>query len=164
MIYAPTDIERRLGQCEDKLRLLESSYELLSSSVTGLLSLRQPQIGYDEPLSKGCDYAKLISFTPKQHATMQLLALGKTNREIAETLRVAESTAKVHDKSIMKKTSTTDRREIVAKYRTILQNCSAEEYELYTTIPKDWAINPDSYPQHTTKLRESYHAKTGKEA
>ena len=77
---------------------------------------------------------------------------------------MAESTAKVHVKSIMKKTTTTDRREIVAKYRTNLQNCSAEDYELYTTIPKDWAINPDSYPQHTAKLRESYHAKAGETA
>jgi len=158
------DLERRLHQCEDRLRLLESGYELLSSSVTGLLSIRQPREGHDEPSPAGCDYAKLINFTPKQHATMQLLALGKTNREIAETLGVAESTAKVHVKSIMKKTTTTDRREIVAKYRTNLQNCSAEDYELYTTIPKDWAINPDSYPQHTAKLRESYHAKAGETA
>jgi DNA-binding CsgD family transcriptional regulator len=150
------ELEDRLTNLEDTIRLLQSSFELMSASVVGLSVKPNPKVDAQQ-----CNADFLIHFTEKQHATMQLLLLGRTNREIAEQLGVQESTAKVHVRSIMRKTNTTERREIVARYRSMLQNCTAEEYETYAGLPKDWAIHPEQYPQHTTNLKESYHVKTG---
>lgn len=153
-----TELENRLTNLEDTIRLLQSSFELMSASIVGLSEKPSAPQGH----TKQCNADFLIRFTEKQHATMQLLSLGKTNRAIAEQLGVQESTAKVHVRSIMRKTNTSERREVVAHYRTTLQNCTAEEYETYAGLPKDWAIHPEQYPQHTNKLKESYHVKTGK--
>ena len=151
------DLENRLTNCEDTIRLLQSSFELMSASVVGLAE--RPAVVKEE--DKSCNAEFLIRFTMKQHATMQLLSLGKMNREIADHLGVQETTAKVHVRSIMRKTNTSERRGVVALYRTTLQNCTGEEYETYAGLPKDWAIHPDEYPEHTAKLKESYNVKVG---
>ncbi len=153
------ELENRLTHLEDTIRLLQSSFELMSASIVGLSE--RPHEERDTIPKNTCNADFLIRFTEKQHATMQLLSLGKTNREIARLLGVQESTAKVHVRSIMKKTNTSERREIVAHYRTTLQHCTAEEYETYAGLPKDWAIHPEQYTTTTNKLKESNHVKIG---
>ncbi len=41
-------------------------------------------------------------FTPRQHAVLQLLLDGRTNREISETLHIAEETTKTHVIAILR--------------------------------------------------------------
>ena len=156
------ELENRLTNLEDTIRLLQSSFELMSASIVGLSERPQRPHGERDTIpTTTCNADFLIRFTEKQHATMQLLSLGKTNREIARLLGVQESTAKVHVRSIMKKTNTSERREIVAHYRTTIQHCTAEEYETYAGLPKDWAIHSEQYTTTTNKLKESNHVKTG---
>lgn len=152
---------------EDQIRLLTQRVDMLEN-LCKLLSNRlirhydHSQQEIPPPSKKCCPTSDLVKYTPKQHATMQMLALGKSNKDIALVLEVTESTAKVHVRSVMQKKKCSNRQEVMAEYKITMSQCSAEDYLIYSGIPKDWAIHPENYPTHTTKLRESYHVKTGK--
>ena len=141
-----------------RVEMLEAHCKLMSEQMVKQPTEYNPN---EIPPPSSCPTSELVKFTAKQHATMQMLALGKSNRYIADMLKVTESTAKVHVRSVMQKTKATNRQEVMAKYTIILSQCPSEEYLMYAGIPKDWAIHPENYPTHTTKLRESYHVKTG---
>ena len=51
------------------------------------------------------------SLTPRELEVLQLLARGRTNREIAATLVIAEVTAKVHVRHILRKLGVRSRTE-----------------------------------------------------
>ena len=53
----------------------------------------------------------LDSLTPREYEVLQLLARGRTNREIASALVIAEVTAKVHVRHILKKLGVRSRTE-----------------------------------------------------
>jgi ATP/maltotriose-dependent transcriptional regulator MalT len=57
------------------------------------------------------DGSLLDSLTPREYEVLQLLARGRTNREIASTLVIAEVTAKVHVRHILKKLGVRSRTE-----------------------------------------------------
>ena len=54
-------------------------------------------------------------FTPRQLAVLEQLKRGKTNKIIADELRMSESTVKVHIRNIMKRLNATNRTEIAAR-------------------------------------------------
>jgi len=57
------------------------------------------------------DESLLDALTPRENEVLQLLARGRTNREIASTLVIAEVTAKVHVRHILKKLGVRSRTE-----------------------------------------------------
>jgi DNA-binding NarL/FixJ family response regulator len=78
---------------------------LLSPSVTRRVIDRmaaQPVIG--EPSDP-----RLDELTPREREVLELIAQGLSNREIAETLVVEESTVKTHVKRVLMKTDARDR-------------------------------------------------------
>jgi DNA-binding NarL/FixJ family response regulator len=78
---------------------------LLSPSVTRRVIDRmaaQPLIG--EPADP-----RLDELTPREREVLELIAQGLSNREIAETLVVEESTVKTHVKRVLMKTDARDR-------------------------------------------------------
>jgi len=154
--------DEEIDRLKSRIEMLESQCKLLSEQVIRNNRRDASEHLFDgTPPTSHCPTNELVKYTAKQHATMQMLALGKSNKYIADMLKVTESTAKVHVRSVMQKTKATNRQEVMAKYRITLSKCSPEEYITYAGIPKDWAIHPENYPTHTTKLRESYHVKTG---
>lgn len=91
----------------------------------------------------------LADLTPKQHAIMQMIVEGHSNREVAERLRIAENTVKVHVRDIAKKLGTAKRSGIIGLVATALEGMSDTEYRhLSGNLPKNWSenyIDPDPH-------------------
>jgi LuxR family maltose regulon positive regulatory protein len=64
----------------------------------------------------------LDSLTPREFEVLQLLSRGRTNREIAATLVIAEVTAKVHVRQILKKLGVRSRTEAAVLSLTLAQS------------------------------------------
>jgi LuxR family maltose regulon positive regulatory protein len=60
------------------------------------------------------DWPSSSELTPREHEVLGLIRNGLTNREIAHTLWIAESTAKVHVKNVFRKLGARSRTEAVA--------------------------------------------------
>jgi DNA-binding NarL/FixJ family response regulator len=82
---------------------------LLSPSVTRRVIDRMAQ----QPAPEFADQAKLQALTPRERQTLQLVARGLSNREIAAALVVEESTIRTHVKRILMKLDLRDRVEAV---------------------------------------------------
>lgn len=59
------------------------------------------------------DYNYLINLTDREKEVLKLLAKFKCNKEIADELRISESTTKAHISSILKKFNVNDRSQCV---------------------------------------------------
>lgn len=62
------------------------------------------------------DPGQLASLTKRQQEVVQLLALGFSNRAIAERLDISESTVKVHVRAIMAQNGASNRTQVVAHF------------------------------------------------
>lgn len=62
------------------------------------------------------DSGRLKSLTKRQQEVVQLLALGFSNRAIAEQLEISESTVKVHIRAIMAQNGASNRTQVVAHF------------------------------------------------
>ncbi len=82
---------------------------LLSPSVTRRVIDRMAQ----QPTPELADQTKLQALTPRERQTLELLARGLSNREIAATLTVEESTIRTHVKRILMKLDLRDRLQAV---------------------------------------------------
>jgi DNA-binding NarL/FixJ family response regulator len=82
---------------------------LLSPSVTRRVIDRMAQ----QPLPELADQVKLDELTRREREVLQLVARGLSNREIATTLVVEESTVRTHVKRIQMKLRLRDRVQIV---------------------------------------------------
>ncbi len=63
--------------------------------------------------AKLAEYTPRLELTPRELEVLQMVARGLSNREIGEALGRAESTMKVHVRSILQKLGTNDRTEAV---------------------------------------------------
>ena len=61
------------------------------------------------------DSIRFPTLTPRQREVLELLALGSSNKVIAQTLGLSESTVKVHIKGIMEKARVSNRTQIVSQ-------------------------------------------------
>jgi DNA-binding NarL/FixJ family response regulator len=82
---------------------------LLSPSVTRRVIERVAQ----QPTPDLADTSRLDELTPRERETLELVARGLSNREIAATLVVEESTIRTHVKRILMKLGLRDRIQIV---------------------------------------------------
>jgi DNA-binding NarL/FixJ family response regulator len=78
---------------------------LLSPSVTRRVIDRMAQ----QPTPELADHANLDTLTPRERDVLELIARGLSNREIAATLVVEESTIRTHVKRILMKLNLRDR-------------------------------------------------------
>jgi DNA-binding NarL/FixJ family response regulator len=56
-----------------------------------------------------------VQITPREMAVLRLLAAGKANREIADSLMISEATVKIHVTHLFEKLGVTSRTEAIAK-------------------------------------------------
>lgn len=94
-----------------------------------------------------------LSFTPKQHAVMQMIWRNMSTDEMAEVMTVSVSTIKVHIRGIMRKTGYKTRAQI-AMLADELMSIPSEAYRRQAGIPRDWCESISMYPEITTMLRE----------
>lgn len=76
----------------------------------------QQRSSSDHRDSTSFSLGELKSLTQRQQDVLHLLALGESNKRIAEQLRISESTVKVHLRAIMTQNGATNRTQIVAQY------------------------------------------------
>jgi len=88
---------------------IASGDSLLSPSVTSLVIQRVAQ----QPTPDLANTSRLDELTPRERETLALVARGLSNREIAATLVVEESTIRTHVKRILMKLGLRDRIQIV---------------------------------------------------
>ncbi|MGP3955713.1 response regulator [Nonomuraea sp. 3N208] len=92
-----------------------SGDSLLSPSVTRRVIYRLAQ----QPTPNLADQAKLEALTPRERETLELVARGLSNREIAAVLVVEESTIRTHVKRILMKLGLRDRvQAVIFAYET----------------------------------------------
>jgi DNA-binding NarL/FixJ family response regulator len=88
---------------------------LLSPSVTRRVIDRMAQ----QPTPELADQAKLDGLTPREREVLELIARGLSNREIAATLAVEESTIRTHVKRLLMKLGLRDRvQAVIFAYET----------------------------------------------
>jgi DNA-binding NarL/FixJ family response regulator len=88
---------------------------LLSPSVTRRVIDRMAQ----QPTPELTDHANLDTLTPRERDVLELIARGLSNREIAATLVVEESTIRTHVKRILMKLNLRDRvQAVILAYET----------------------------------------------
>lgn len=128
-------IEQSLARIEAKLDVL----------ISASLQLTNPQ---------PTDAVKTaLSFTPKQHAVIQMVWHNKSTDDMAEAMDVSISTIKVHIRGIMRKTGYKTRAQI-AMLADEMMSIPSEAYRRQSGIPKDWCENMSGYPEITNMLRE----------
>jgi DNA-binding NarL/FixJ family response regulator len=91
------------------VRTIAAGDSLLSPSVTRRVIDRMAQ----QPTPDLADHARLDHLTPREREVLSLVARGLSNREIAATLVVEDSTIRTHVKRILMKLGLRDRVQIV---------------------------------------------------
>ncbi|OYX54653.1 MAG: DNA-binding response regulator [Micrococcales bacterium 32-70-13] len=103
----------------DAVRTIHSGDALLDSAVTRDLIDHFVLGGGAELDSNADDRAALELLTGREQEVLRLVALGRSNAELASELVIAESTAKTHLKRIMAKIGARDRAQaVVVAYRS----------------------------------------------
>lgn len=103
----------------DAVRTIHSGDALLDSAVTRDLIDHFVLGGGAELDSNADDRAALELLTGREQEVFRLVALGRSNAELASELVIAESTAKTHLKRIMAKIGARDRAQaVVVAYRS----------------------------------------------
>ena len=96
---------------------------------------------------------ELLSFTPKQHAAIQMVWANVDTEAMAKILDVSISTIKVHIRGVMRKTGYKSRAQIAMMAEELL-GMDANAYERGAGIPQDWYVNRDKYGAHTKMLQQ----------
>lgn len=91
----------------------------------------------------------LLNLTTKQHAALQMLMSGKSNKEIAERFSVSENTAKVYVRGIAAKLGVNTRTQIVLRATPLMEGIDDDDYMMISGgLPKAWDRSysePDKY-------------------
>lgn len=131
-----TSIEERLIRIEAKLDVLLGKQH------------QQPQNQNPPNIMK-----ELLSFTPKQHAVIQMIWGNADTETMADIMKVSISTIKVHIRGIMRKTGFKSRAQIAMMAEELLA-VDASVYLRTAGIPNDWYSNRRNYEDYTSMLRE----------
>jgi DNA-binding NarL/FixJ family response regulator/tetratricopeptide (TPR) repeat protein len=88
--------------------------EPLRRELTNLAARARLPLEADQPAEPVLDDAARLGLTPREREVLALVALGRTNRQIAEELFITENTAGVHVSNILGKLEVTGRGEAAA--------------------------------------------------
>jgi DNA-binding CsgD family transcriptional regulator len=91
-----------------------------------------------KPVNLGAE-AFFRQFTPRQHATLQMLMRGCENREIAERLGVTDNTVKVHVRNIARRLGVNNRVQVALRSARMMEQIDDNSYRLISGgLPKNW--------------------------
>lgn len=78
-------------------------------------------------------------FTPRQHATLQMIMRGCENREIADRLGVTDNTVKVHVRNIARRLGVNNRVQVALRAARMMEQIDDNSYRLVSGgLPKNW--------------------------
>lgn len=103
----------RCGNTDLELKGFTIAESAMSDSTSFLILIRTLKVRSGINIRERCD---LFHLTPKQLKVTLLLATGLTNKEIANELKISETTVKDHIRKIMEKIRVTTRAGIVSKF------------------------------------------------
>ena len=132
-----------MERIEERLIRIEAKLDVLLGGKQS-----QPTLSSDKSLVK-----TLLTFTPKQHAVIQMVWANVDTDTMAEILAVSTSTIKVHIRGIMRKTGFKSRAQIAMMGEELL-GVDAIAYERSSGIPSDWFVNRINYEAHTKMLQQ----------
>ena len=139
--YDATSLLIALGRIEGKI-------DLLLNRGGGQVMVPVPmevQKRYVNPVNVGSE-GFFRQFTPKQHATLQMLMRGCENREIADRLGVTDNTVKVHVRNIARRLGVTNRVQVALRSARMFDQIDDNSYRLVSGgLPKVWDAEY-SYP------------------
>lgn len=136
----------------DRIHALELEVASLKGQVEMLAKLfEQRPSGVPAGASTAVhDTSWIYKLTKKQHAVMQMVTAGASNKEISQRLRCSESTVKGHIRGtqahIKKKTNlgVSDRTTTSEMFKEALANLDvkdADDYHVHTNLNPDWHEN-----------------------
>lgn len=134
--------------CPDLLRL-EGRLAALENVMAGALDFhaeRAPGAG-----------GALPPLTTKQHATLQMLIEGASNRQIAERFGVTVNTAKVHVRSLFAKFNVNTRASVARLGREAIARIEGADYlRLSGGLPSSWAREYGKQPVESDPFAPLY--------
>ena len=123
-----------------ELARMEAKIDILTALV--MRSDNKEVINRVDTPSTASEHALCRSMTIKQHVTVQLLILGRANKEIAEIINIGENTVKLHVRAVCKKIGCKTRGQAALVMSEILSRMDPSEYERSSGgLPVDWASN-----------------------
>ena len=90
---------------------------------------------HQEPACSAASALDPLNLTPRQGQVLQLLSLGMSNKEIARTLQIAESTTKIHTSMLMRALGVRNRTEAAFKAGKILNSAGLSATANFTEPP-----------------------------
>lgn len=124
-----------IGRIEGKIDLLLQTREV-GQAAAPPTEERKKTVA--KAVSMGAE-AFFRQFTPKQHATLQMLMRGCENREIAERLGVTDNTVKVHVRNIARRLGVTNRVQVALRSSRMMEQIDDNSYRLVSGgLPKNW--------------------------
>ena len=118
------------------VHVIAAGDSLLSPPVTRRVIARMAQ----QPTPELADQTKLDQLTPRERETLELIARGLSNREIAAALVVEESTIRTHVKRILMKLDLRDRvQAVIFVYET---GMTVAHGRRHADAPADPAVGP----------------------
>lgn len=125
IIYTSHDEEERIVQAAELgvdgyllkgcgQRELLSAIENVSTGGTALESTVAGKLMHHMNRRSSASAAEAIRFSKRETQVLELIAMGKTNRDIGETLFISESTVKFHVHAILNKLDAGNRTEAVS--------------------------------------------------
>ena len=144
----------------DELKL---SLARLEGKVDALLMIlrRGPDMAPSPPSEANPVLSRLASLTVRQHGALQMIILGRSNKDIADRFEVTENTAKVYVRGIASKLKVRTRVEIVRVANPEYSQCPPEIYKKTAGLPKGWG---DTYEGGLTWFSESGRGKKARSA
>jgi len=125
----------------------------LEAKLDTIILMLSRQMPANDPLAMRT--SELGRLTTKQHAALQMLFNGKSNREIAQRMGVTENTAKVYVRAIAAKVGVTTRSQIVMRLLNEYEKIPEEDYRVLSGgLPKNWDAmwtDPDPHSGLYTK-------------
>jgi len=96
----------------------------------------------------------LVNFTPKQIATVQMVAENYSTEAMAKILDCSDSTIKVHLRGFMRKAGVETRNRAALYYEDLIAGMDADRFLKLTEVEMDWAKDPAKYPKTTRMLHQ----------
>lgn len=96
--------------------LLVNGAGVYPAALADLLQLEMADASAAPAAPAPVEPGRLATLTKRQREVVQLLALGFSNRAIAEQLEISESTVKVHIRAIMAQNGASNRTQVVAHF------------------------------------------------
>jgi DNA-binding NarL/FixJ family response regulator len=91
------------------VRAVAAGHVLLGPQVAAALVAQAGTSGSTVPGVLGSDAEHTPQLTAREHEVLNLIAVGRSNREIAKTLNLAEKTVKTHVSNVLMKLGVADR-------------------------------------------------------